>query len=61
MEVLFLLIGVSICVAIIFLFLFVWALRSGQYDDSKTPSIRMLFDNYHTKEKHTAESQNGTQ
>ncbi len=30
--------------ALIFLWLFVWSVRSGQYDDSYTPSVRILFD-----------------
>lgn len=27
-----------------FLFAFLWAVKSGQYKDTYTPSIRMLFD-----------------
>ena len=38
-------IGVSITVAGLFLGAFLWAVRSGQYDDDYTPAIRMLFDN----------------
>jgi len=30
--------------ALIFLGAFIWAVKSGQFDDSKTPSIRILFD-----------------
>jgi len=45
MEVIFLLIGFSLIVALIFLALFFWAVKSGQYNDPHTPSIRMLFDN----------------
>ncbi|WP_448517856.1 cbb3-type cytochrome oxidase assembly protein CcoS [Rhodoflexus sp.] len=44
MSVIFLLIGISITVALIFLGVFIWSVRNGQYDDSYTPSIRMLFD-----------------
>ena len=44
MEVIFMLIGFSLIVALIFLGLFFWAVRSGQYDDSYTPAIRILFD-----------------
>ena len=40
----FLLIGVSFVVAFVFLILFIWAVKSGQYDDTYTPSIRILFD-----------------
>ena len=45
MSVIFVLIGVSILVALVFLGAFLWATKSGQYDDDYTPSVRMLFDN----------------
>jgi cbb3-type cytochrome oxidase maturation protein len=45
MEVLFMLIGFSLLIALLFLGAFFWAVRSGQYEDRYTPSIRMLFDN----------------
>lgn len=44
MEVIFVLVGFSLLIALGFLFAFIWATRSGQYDDDYTPSIRMLFD-----------------
>ena len=44
MSVIFLLIGISIVVATAFLLAFLWAVRSGQYEDDYTPSVRMLFD-----------------
>lgn len=44
MEALFLLIGISLLVAIAFLTGFLWAVKSKQYDDDFTPSVRMLFD-----------------
>ncbi|WP_234567061.1 cbb3-type cytochrome oxidase assembly protein CcoS [Rhodohalobacter sp. 614A] len=44
MEVIFMLIGFSLLVAIIFILLFIWAVKSGQFDDQYTPSIRVLFD-----------------
>jgi len=40
----FLLIGASLLAALVFLFLFVWAVKKGQYDDIYTPSVRILFD-----------------
>lgn len=43
-SVLFILIAISILVASAFLIAFLWSVRSGQYDDDYTPSIRMLFD-----------------
>ncbi len=44
MNILYLLIGVSLFAALIFLWLFIWSVRSGQYDDNYTPSVRILFD-----------------
>jgi cbb3-type cytochrome oxidase maturation protein len=49
MSVLFILIGISILVAGGFLSAFLWSVRSGQYDDDYTPSVRILFDD--AKEK----------
>ncbi len=44
MNIFYLLIGVSLLAALIFLAAFIWAVKSGQFDDDKTPSYRMLFD-----------------
>ncbi|WP_268036628.1 cbb3-type cytochrome oxidase assembly protein CcoS [Algoriphagus sp. PAP.12] len=46
MEVIFLLIGVSLILAVTFLWLFFKAMKDGQFDDDTTPSIRMLFDSH---------------
>ena len=40
-----LLIGVSLLVAIGFLVAFLIAVKKGQYKDTHTPAIRVLFDN----------------
>jgi cbb3-type cytochrome oxidase maturation protein len=44
MSVIYLLISISIIVAVAFLYAFIRAVRSGQYDDDYTPSVRMLFE-----------------
>ncbi|WP_396179670.1 cbb3-type cytochrome oxidase assembly protein CcoS [Flavobacterium sp.] len=44
MSVIYLLISVSIVVAIVFFIAFITAVKKGQYDDDYTPSVRMLFD-----------------
>jgi len=44
MSVIAVLILFSILVAGSFLAAFIWAVKSGQYDDKYTPSVRMLFD-----------------
>ena len=44
MSVIYLLISISIVVAIGFFIAFLRAVKTGQYDDDYTPSVRMLFD-----------------
>jgi len=44
MSVIVLLIAAGGAVAVGFLGAFFWAVRSGQFDDTCTPAIRMLFD-----------------
>ena len=51
MSVIYILLTISIIVAIIFFIAFITAVKSGQYDDSYTPSIRMLFEDELVKEQ----------
>ena len=44
MEIIYVLITVSLVVALVFLSAFLWSVRSGQFDDDYTPSVRMLFE-----------------
>ncbi|MFG4001893.1 cbb3-type cytochrome oxidase assembly protein CcoS [Flavobacterium aquidurense] len=57
MSVIYLLISVSIFVAIGFFIAFIVAVKSGQYDDDYTPSVRMLFDD---ETKITPQNNNST-
>jgi len=43
-NVIFILIAVSLLVAIGFLVSFIWSIKAGQFDDEYTPSVRILFD-----------------
>jgi cbb3-type cytochrome oxidase maturation protein len=52
MEIVFMLIGFSLLMALIFLGAFFWAVRSGQYDDDITPAMRILFDDKQKDLKH---------
>jgi len=45
MSVILVLIFFSLLVAAGFLMAFLWAVRTGQYEDKYTPSVRILFDN----------------
>jgi len=53
MKIIFLLILVSLVVALGFLGAFLWAVKSGQYDDDYTPSVRILFDDTQTENKNS--------
>lgn len=44
MSALIILIGASLLAAIGFLVMFIWAVRNGQYEDTYTPSVRVLHD-----------------
>lgn len=45
MNVIFLLIAASGLVAGVFLVAFLWAVKSGQYEDDRSPAVRMLAEN----------------
>ena len=57
MNIIFMLITASLVIAIIFFILFVKSVKSGQYDDVYTPSVRMLFEDELVKQK-TSEPDN---
>jgi cbb3-type cytochrome oxidase maturation protein len=44
MSVIFILIAASLLIAIAFLVAFIWSVKTGQFDDDYTPSVRMLFE-----------------
>jgi cbb3-type cytochrome oxidase maturation protein len=50
-SVIILLIIIGILVAGAFLAGFIWAVKSGQYDDTYSPAVRILFDNPDEKKK----------
>jgi len=58
MSVIVVLIGFSLVVASGFLIAFLWAVKSGQYDDDVSPSIRILYDNEENKSEQTNTNQN---
>ena len=44
MSVILVLVTLSMIVAGSFLGAFIWAVKSGQYEDTYSPSVRMLFE-----------------
>ena len=51
MSVIYILLTISIVVAILFFIVFLFAVKKGQYDDGYTPSVRMLFEDELVKNK----------
>ena len=51
MSVIYILLAISITVAIVFFVAFIIAVKRGQFDDSYTPSVRMLFEDELIKDK----------
>ena len=51
MSIIILLIAIGLVIALGFILAFIWAVRSGQYDDDYTPSIRILFDEHKEEKK----------
>ncbi|MGC1205481.1 MAG: cbb3-type cytochrome oxidase assembly protein CcoS [Flavobacteriaceae bacterium] len=51
MSVIYILLAISITVAIGFFVAFIIAVKRGQFDDSYTPSVRMLFEDELVKNK----------
>jgi len=44
MNIIYMLLGISVVVALIFFVAFIISVKKGQYDDVYTPSVRMLFE-----------------
>lgn len=44
MEIIYMLLAISVFVAIGFFIVFIVSVKKGQYDDMYTPSVRMLFE-----------------
>lgn len=49
MNVILILIILSLGIALFFLGGFIWSVRSGQFDDTCTPSMRVLTDDDHAQ------------
>lgn len=50
MTIIYMLLAISVIVAIVFFIAFIISVKSGQYEDTYTPSIRMLFEDEVIKE-----------
>ena len=50
MSVILILLVASLTIALGFLAAFIWSVKTGQFDDDYTPSIRMLFEDKKSNE-----------
>jgi len=51
MSIIYMLLAISIVVALVFFIAFIVSVKKGQYDDMYTPSVRMLFEDELVKEE----------
>ncbi len=51
MVALYLTIFISLIIALIFLVLFLSSVKTGQYEDTYTPSVRMVLDEFDEEKK----------
>lgn len=51
MSIIYMLLAISVVVALVFFVAFILSVKKGQYDDTYTPSVRMLFEDEVIKEK----------
>lgn len=58
MGIIYLLLSISIFIALGFLIAFIVTVKKGQYDDVYTPSVRMLFDDEIVVKKPESEIEN---
>lgn len=51
MNIIYLLLALSLLVALVFFVAFIFSVKRGQYEDTYTPSVRMLFEDELVKEQ----------
>ncbi|WBL21150.1 MULTISPECIES: cbb3-type cytochrome oxidase assembly protein CcoS [unclassified Zunongwangia] len=54
MNIIYVLLSISVVVAIVFFIAFIISVKNGQYDDTYTPSVRMLFEDEVVEKKETS-------
>lgn len=56
MNIIYMLLAISVVIALVFFVAFIISVKKGQYDDTYTPSVRMLFDDELIKTKTTVKT-----
>ncbi|NVK62937.1 MAG: cbb3-type cytochrome oxidase assembly protein CcoS [Flavobacteriales bacterium] len=60
MGIIYLMLIVSLIIALFFLVSFLWATKNGQFEDDHTPSIRILFDDENNEQPNYLEDDGST-
>lgn len=60
MSIIYMLLAISVIVALLFFAAFIISVKKGQYDDTYTPSVRMLFEDETIKKADTETNQKST-
>lgn len=60
MSIIYMLLAISVVVALLFFAAFIISVKKGQYDDTYTPAVRMLFDDEVIKSTTTKSKQHPT-
>jgi len=60
MSIIYMLLAISVVVALVFFAAFIFSVKKGQYDDTYTPSVRMLFEDEIVKDDTTQEVEKTT-
>ena len=55
MDILYLMIICSVSLAVVFLIIFIYSARKGQFEDDESPAVRILLDRDYDGEEQTAE------
>ncbi len=58
MDILYLMIICSVSLAVVFLIIFIYSARKGQFEDDESPAVRILLDRDYDGEEQTAEENN---
>ncbi len=58
MSIIYMLLAISVVVALVFFAAFIFSVRKGQYDDTYTPSVRMLFEDEVVKPRSSSAEKN---
>ena len=57
MSIIYMLLAISVVVALVFFAAFILSVKKGQYDDTYTPSVRMLFEDEIIKNSSTTSAE----